>query len=674
MPGPFATSLLRRALVALIALKLAGLILVFDPAGLDAFDHPKSLFSRGLEWLTLGVLALALLRFGAGIVPRTRLHLAVLGLVVAGVLSAVFAEDRYVALFGEQERYLGLTFLLDMLSLYVAAAVALRTPRDWAIVGAAVGVSGLAAIAYAALQRSGLDPVVWQNDPRGRPFATFGNPDQFGHFLSVAFGIALGLAVSAPGRWRAVAATATAAALLAVQGVVATRGALLGLLAMLGVLLWLALASRDRDSRRRAALALSATAGLLLAVLAVTPLGARVLDTLGGGGTAERVAFYETALRAAADRPLLGYGLDGFGVAYPRFRDAGSVAVLGAGPQTSAHSWPLDAAVGGGLLGLAALLMLIGAASRALVARALPRNAVIGLAVLLGWVGYWAHGLVSVGSVAVGWAPWLALGAIAASPDEPPQAPSERRPLSLVAAALVLSIAVTGALSGIRSFAANRQVWDAELARAADAPEYAAAAMETALRLDPGRADHWNRFGLALDRLGLWRESGDAYLEAARRAPHRATYWANAARSRARVALATADPDAREAAFAAAESAVAADPNNPEAHAVRAEIALAFGRCDLALASSVRAIVLQRGGGAERVVAPAARCATDERSARATLEGAIATRDLAVLRVALAETALRLGDLDSARGHVRRALELDPGDAEARRLLTQLGP
>ena len=39
----------RHALVATVAVKIAGLLLVVDVLGLQAFDLPKSLFSRGLE-------------------------------------------------------------------------------------------------------------------------------------------------------------------------------------------------------------------------------------------------------------------------------------------------------------------------------------------------------------------------------------------------------------------------------------------------------------------------------------------------------------------------------------------------------------------------------------------------------------------------------------------------
>ncbi|MEK7285474.1 MAG: hypothetical protein AAB114_06385, partial [Chloroflexota bacterium] len=229
-------SSLRQAIVWLVAAKVAGLILIFDPGELHAFDLPKSLYSRSIEWLLLGLIGLVLLRYGTGVVPRTRLHLAVLAFLAANAASAAVAENTYMALYGDWIRYLGLTFLLDMATLYAAVAIAFRRDADWLVLSAAVAVATLVSIGYALVQYAGADPIRWTTDPRVRPFGTLGNPDQFGHLLAVVTSVSLAVAILSTRRPLRVAATAVAVAAIAAASLAATRAVVLGLGAGLLVL------------------------------------------------------------------------------------------------------------------------------------------------------------------------------------------------------------------------------------------------------------------------------------------------------------------------------------------------------------------------------------------------------------------------------------------------------
>src|SRR5205814_10418466 len=117
-------SALHWTLLGLIALKVSAIVLFFDADALQAFDLAKALYSRATEWLLVAAIGLTLIRFGLAIVPRTRLHIFVGLFLIANLASAAFAADRYIAIFGESFRYLGLTFVIDMAVLYVAVAVA----------------------------------------------------------------------------------------------------------------------------------------------------------------------------------------------------------------------------------------------------------------------------------------------------------------------------------------------------------------------------------------------------------------------------------------------------------------------------------------------------------------------------------------------------------------------
>ncbi|MDQ6794109.1 MAG: hypothetical protein M3067_04695, partial [Chloroflexota bacterium] len=126
----FDGSWIRPAIVAVVSIKAVGTVLIFDPIGLQSFDFPKSLFSRSLEWILAGLVLLALFRFGFTVVPRTRLHVAVVAYALAVAASGLAAGNTYVSLYGEQSSYLGLTYLIDMAVVYLALAVAVRRQAD----------------------------------------------------------------------------------------------------------------------------------------------------------------------------------------------------------------------------------------------------------------------------------------------------------------------------------------------------------------------------------------------------------------------------------------------------------------------------------------------------------------------------------------------------------------
>ena len=89
---PFDSSRIRQLLVGLVAIKIFGLVLIFDVSGLQAFDFPKSLFSRATEWLLVGELIAAVAFYGPAILPRTRLHLAVAAFLLANGDGRIVAE------------------------------------------------------------------------------------------------------------------------------------------------------------------------------------------------------------------------------------------------------------------------------------------------------------------------------------------------------------------------------------------------------------------------------------------------------------------------------------------------------------------------------------------------------------------------------------------------------
>ncbi|MEK6206467.1 MAG: O-antigen ligase family protein [Chloroflexota bacterium] len=674
----FGTSRLRQLLLFLVAIKIAGILLIFDPWGLQSFDLPKTLFSHTVAWILGATTIAALLVYGAGIVPRTRLHLAVAAYVLANLLSALFAENAYLAVFGDQDRYLGLGFVADMVVLYLAVAVGFRSAKDLPPFFAALGVATLLVFAYALVQAAQLDPLPWLG-ATAQPFSTLGHPDMLGHFLSIVFALCVVVALVPQLGFRGAArAAAAAAASLSVllAAVIATRGTLLGFGAALAVVMVLELRLRglSRSTATKFLLTAVVAVGLCIPILALSPLGARMANVLDDRGSG-RVALYDAALQATLARPVVGWGPDNFASAYPAFRQPQPYG--GVNPESSAHDWLLQASVTTGALGVGALLAMLLAFAVALWRVVMVRSASVAALILGGLAAYYTHGLVAVGSISVDWFPWFCFGLIASTTGLSSSATARRvrpaplGPIGLFAAALLAAAAIALPIS---AFQANRHAGAARAELLLGRPERAVSAAESAVSTDSGRSAYWRWLGLSREKMERWREAAEGYEEAAVRAPHDATYWSSLARARRNQALAKDEPElAGAAAVQAALRAVAVDPYGLGVNESLADLAYEFGDFDIALRAAVKTVVIYDGYPTygHRALQAAERV-TDLPGARRVLEEAVTLEETTELRLALAVTALRMNDRPAARESALRALALAPNSQEALRLLAQL--
>jgi tetratricopeptide (TPR) repeat protein len=461
-------------------------------------------------------------------------------------------------------------------------------------------------------------------------------------------------------------ALAFALTCVAIAGLVAVRGTLVGIGGALAAIAAIAVRSPDRRAAVRRIVAPAIVAVVFASgVVLVTPLGERAAHVIDDAGTG-RLSLYDAAVHAVLARPVFGFGPDSFGLAYPAYRQPAPYGLVD--PQTSAHDWILQAAVTTGLVGLGGLLVLVVSFGIA-IWRAIPRAPAITTPILVTLAAYYANGLVAVGSISVDWVPWLCFGGIAAITGEARQARSRKVPSWIFPVLAVL--AVGGLLAPGIALQANR---DAGLARSywtAGQTASAITAAENAVARDSGRAEYWNWLGLSRDQAALWRDAGNAYQEATERAPHEAVYWDNLALARGAQALAEPDVQAGQAAIAAALRAAQVDPNAHRVNETLADISYQFGDFDLALRGAIGATLLYDPSYGHKAFLSAQRL-TDLASARRTLEDAVAIRDDGGLRLALAQIAFRMNDRADAETNALRALELLPGDRDVLGLLAQV--
>ena len=288
-------------------------------------------------------------------------------LVSASLLSAAVSVHRGKSL----EAMLN---LLAIAGLFLGAAFLLRGNR---MIRSVALLQVLAAVPVAAVglaQHFRPDLLPAGNPYPGRALGPFGQPNRLGGYLIAVVPVAVALSFAVQDR------ALRAALLVAIFGltlcVVATysRGAWIGLAAGLATLAALCLVSPG--VMPRPALAAAALAALVLPAVWLAPgIASRLhpapaassawnlpIDPEREGSGAMRKAIWSGALRAASERPVLGWGIGAFREAYDRAKGPVLKRLEAEGARTAdqAHSVYFVTLAERGVLGLAALLLFAG--------------------------------------------------------------------------------------------------------------------------------------------------------------------------------------------------------------------------------------------------------------------------------------------------------------------------
>jgi hypothetical protein len=191
---PHAVTSLRLVGQGTVLIKLVLVVTVFDPWARDTFTLPKSAISHTLAFILLGLVVAAI---AVGVRGARRVlwsDVAVAAVLVTFALASLFPVDRTLALFGASNRFLGLTHEADLAVTYVGARIFFVSAEEWArlLIGTLAGA--VPVIAYAFLQRFGLDPIHYQIDTI-RPIATLGNQDIAGGYLGMVLATSFGAMV-----------------------------------------------------------------------------------------------------------------------------------------------------------------------------------------------------------------------------------------------------------------------------------------------------------------------------------------------------------------------------------------------------------------------------------------------------------------------------------------------
>lgn len=285
------------------------------------------------------------------------------------VASTAFSSNPDLSVAGSRWRELGLPveLALSVLAVAVLGWVWGRPERRRGLLDAVI-VAAIPVSVYAILQYFGIDPVIpralyYAGDEEWavvRPPSTFGHAGYFATWGAAAVFLAMSRAREERGAGRAW--RLAAAALLVIAIVLSgTRGALAGLVAGMFV----AGPSWRRLTSRRA-LAAAAVVTVAAVGFVLSPAGLRLRTRVIWSGQdfqgGARPWLWRDSLALGLGEPLTGHGLETFTAEYSRVRSRALAVRFPDQTEESPHNVFLDAWVGRGLPGAAALLGLCGAA------------------------------------------------------------------------------------------------------------------------------------------------------------------------------------------------------------------------------------------------------------------------------------------------------------------------
>jgi O-antigen ligase len=340
------------------------------------------------------VLVAGWLRQGAVTWKRTALDLPLLAFVGSATISAIFAVNRNLAIFGTYSRWEGLLTIITYALLFWLAVQLISGAGDaswmtWSLLFSGYVIAGVAVLQSAFGVLGG---GYFQGSNYIRADATMAHPDFLGIFLAMLLPVAFAKLISRQsGLTRLLAANLV---LVLSLGLLATftRAAWIG--AVVGLAVVLALPRGRFRVLPVAALvavlviAFGALAWFVTARPTSVPGGvsniyARIVSIadLSSPSTAERLAVWKDTPPLIAARPILGWGPGTFGLVYPQFQTANRHAVLFDFP----HEEALDVLAAQGVVGFVAYLWILFAFVRAFW---VGRHRAGAVALFAGWVGY----------------------------------------------------------------------------------------------------------------------------------------------------------------------------------------------------------------------------------------------------------------------------------------------
>jgi tetratricopeptide (TPR) repeat protein len=584
--------------------------------------------------------------------------------------SAFAAPVGWWALLGAPGRWNGLVLYLACGALLVAAAQ--LDARGWRLLSSAAAGLLAVVVAYGLLQWLGGDPFTWAT--KSPVFSTFGQVNFAAGWTAVMLPFAVLVALEPRRlvwlRWGAGALVASSAIYLeathSFQGFPAALAGVLPVLVVLG----------GRWLRSRPAITPpqwwggAAIVAVVCAVPLILPVTRHALRSNLQSGLHERLMLWHAAFGMAHDRPILGKGVGAFALAFHQFEPARHASEFGALTADAPHSVPLEMLASGGVLLAVAYLAFVVLVGVRLV-RGLRREPSLLLAAVGGaWLAYQVQSVVSLDVPSLVTLHWLLAGGVIALTRSPREEEAPHRRVNSFAwqglavggvVLLVISPWLTGPL---RADAANQRGIDQ--LRGGE-KEAGVASLESATRTANWSALAWADLAGGYQLVSRQEDALRAGMHAAAKNPGSVAY--KLAVGQLAGSLGHADIAVRSF-----EAAQRLQPGNPNVWLQAASWADTAGDKPRA-ARWYRGLLEQEVASSPSIVTATRGMAADGAAADALplVKRFVQRRpDDGQLQVALGDVYVALGRVDVGRRAYRRAIALDPSNADAVSRLKQV--
>ncbi len=373
--------------IKVLLLTAAFVPLIVTPFSPFPFVFGKMIFFRSIVQiaLILFLIYLGLKKFNLQDLPIQRfknpLFIAVTLFIVSAAISSAFSVDVFRAFFGDVERGEGLFSILAYF-VFMTLSVLFLNLKDWLIFfKLSLGV-GIVIFLYAVLQYFGVEkfPFAGMLGQTAQPGSLIGNPAFLATYaIFIICFTAIWFSQSKPQPWVKYVSAALILTSILIIFLVAIRGALIGLAVGMLFLLGFLLVTNKKPVVRKASL-LGLLAFILFSLFFVmtrdNPLWRSIpgLDRLSVisveiPSVKTRLLSIGVSLEAFKERPILGWGLENYSVAYNKYFDP-SYSFYAEDWFDRAHNKVLEVLVMQGLLGLLTYLAIFGALFRLLIGRA----------------------------------------------------------------------------------------------------------------------------------------------------------------------------------------------------------------------------------------------------------------------------------------------------------------
>jgi len=356
----------------LIAALVLLLPLIIFPLSQDAFELPKltvaRLFVFGLIiiWIKREVSGNGLKGLG-GRLFSSHLDLPVWTFLAISILATIFSTSPGLSWRGMYYFYFeGLQAIIIYWMLYLVVKNNVSETGQEKVIKAILIGSGFVGL-YAIIQKLGLDPLPWLSSPRPRVWSTLGNPNFLGAYLAMVIPLAIDKVMESRRLCGSkLYLTGLLGVLLLALAFSASRAAFVALLIALAV--WAVVKTKTQGNFRRWILTVVGVslfiilAGRLVERKAQQEPVTRMasLANWKEPNIASRFKGWKAALIMVDKRPLLGYGLDTFGLHFRRFMPDGYEKLTKEnGNPAYAHNELLQKAATTGLVGVGVYLWLI---------------------------------------------------------------------------------------------------------------------------------------------------------------------------------------------------------------------------------------------------------------------------------------------------------------------------